>query len=78
MWPKIGKLPLTFVDPEDYDKIEQGDELETADIRQGLSQGKRIRVINITKNETYETEHILSDRQIEMVLEGSLIWMNKP
>ena len=67
-------LPLTFVDPADYDKIDQEDELETAGIRKALSQGeRRIRITNNTKNETYETEHTLSRRQIEMILEGSLI-----
>jgi aconitate hydratase len=69
----FGILPLTFVDPVDYDKTEQEDELETVDIRRALSQGKRIRITNKTKNETYETEHALSERQLEMVLEGSLI-----
>jgi aconitate hydratase len=69
----FGILPVTFVDPADYDHIEQGDELETVDIHQVLSRGKRIRIASKTKNETYETEHALSDRQIEMVLEGSLI-----
>lgn len=69
----FGILPLTFADPVDYDKIEQEDELETVDIRRVLSQGKRIRITNKTKNENYETEHALSERQLEMVLEGSLI-----
>lgn len=69
----FGILPLTFVNPGDYDRIEQEDELETVDIRRVLSQDNRIRITNKTKNETYETEHILSERQIEMVLEGSLI-----
>ncbi len=69
----FGILPVTFVDPADYDHIEQGDELETVDIHQVLSRGKRILITSKTKNETYETEHALSDRQIEMVLEGSLI-----
>jgi aconitate hydratase len=69
----FGILPVTFVDPADYDHIEQGDELETVNIHQVLSRGKRILITSKTKNETYETEHALSDRQIEMVLEGSLI-----
>jgi aconitate hydratase len=69
----FGILPLTFVDPADYNKIDQEDELEAVDIRRVLRQVKRIRITNKTKNETYETEHALSERQIEMVLEGSLI-----
>jgi aconitate hydratase len=70
----FGILPLTFVDPADYDNIDQEDELETAGIRRLLSEGgQRIRITNKTKDETYETEHTLSKRQIEMILEGSLI-----
>ena len=33
----------------------------------------QVRVINLTKNETYETEHPMTPRQVEMVLAGSLI-----
>ncbi len=29
--------------------------------------------IDYIKNETYDTQHTLSERQIEMILEGSLI-----
>jgi aconitate hydratase len=69
----FGILPLTFINPADYDNIEQEDELEAVDIRRVLSQGNQIRIANKTKNETYETEHALSERQLEMVMEGSLI-----
>ena len=69
----FGILPLTFINPADYDKIEQEDELEAVDIRRILSQGNLIRISNKTKNEIYETEHALSERQLEMVMEGSLI-----
>jgi aconitate hydratase len=69
----FGMLPLTFVDSADYDHIEQGDELEIIDVRRILCQGNRIQVTNKTKNETYDTQHTLSERQIEMILEGSLI-----
>jgi aconitate hydratase len=69
----FGMLPLTFVDSADYDNIEQGDELEIVDVRQILRQGNRIQVTNKTKNETYDTQHTLSERQIEMIIEGSLI-----
>jgi aconitate hydratase len=69
----FGMLPLTFMDSADYDRIDQGDEIEIADVRNILSQGKRISVSNKTKNQTYHTRHALTDRQIEMILEGSLI-----
>jgi aconitate hydratase len=69
----FGMLPLTFVQPQDYDQIEQGDELEIKDVRRVLPGAKRISVVNKTKNTTFDTQHSLSDRQIEMVMEGSLI-----
>jgi aconitate hydratase len=68
-------LPLTFVNPADYDNIEQGDDLEIMAARRILRQGNRIQVTNKDKNETYDTQHTLSNRQIEMILEGSLINM---
>jgi aconitate hydratase len=69
----FGMLPLTFVNAADYERIEQGDALEITDIRRILRRGNRITVTNKTKNETYHTQHALSERQIEMILEGSLI-----
>jgi aconitate hydratase len=57
----------------DYDAIGQGDELEIPDVRQYLNQGNLIQVANKTTKETYDTQHTLSKRQIEMILEGSLI-----
>ena len=69
----FGMLPLTFVHPQDYDQIQQGNELEIKDVRRALPGTKRISVVNKTKNTTFDTQHSLSDRQIEMVLEGSLI-----
>jgi aconitate hydratase len=38
-----------------------------------LQDGKTVKVVNITKGETYETEHSLSERQMKMILAGSLI-----
>jgi aconitate hydratase len=69
----FGMLPLTFANSADYNRIEQGDVLEIADVHHILSRGKPISITNKTKRETYQTQHTLSDRQIEMILEGSLI-----
>jgi aconitate hydratase len=66
-------LPLTFRDPGDYDRIEQDHQLVIADIRNTLQQGDRLQVRNKTRDEEYELEHALSGRQVEVVLEGSLI-----
>ena len=69
----FGILPLTFVDPDDWGKINQGDVLSIPDVRNAIRNGNRVRVVNLTKNETYDTEHPMTPRQVEMVLAGSLI-----
>ena len=69
----FGILPLTFVDPEDWEKIGQGDVLSIPDVRNAIRKANRVSVINLIKNETYETEHPLTLRQVQMVLAGSLI-----
>jgi aconitate hydratase len=69
----FGIMPLTFIQPEDYLKIDQGDILKIDDARNAVKNGKKMRVSNLSKLHTYEMEHNMSPRQIEMVLEGSLI-----
>ena len=69
----FGILPLTFVNPADWEKIAQGDVLSIPDVRNAIRKGSRVSVINLTKNETYKAEHSMTPRQVEMVLAGSLI-----
>jgi aconitate hydratase len=69
----FGILPLTFVDPLGWEKINQDDILFLSDLRETIGRGNQVKVINKTKGETYITEHAMTDRQIEMVLAGSLI-----
>jgi aconitate hydratase len=69
----FGILPLIFVNPEDWDWIAQGDKLSIPDVRQAIRRGTKVRVVNLTRNETYETEHPLSPDAVEMVLAGGLI-----
>lgn len=69
----FGILPLTFVDRNDYGKIDEGDILLIPDIRHALKEGKEVRLENKTKRETYKTHHSLSPRQIEIVLAGGII-----
>ena len=69
----FGILPLTFVDPADWEKIHQNDVLVLSGLREAIRRGSQVKVINKTKEETYITEHAMTDRQIEMVLAGSLI-----
>jgi len=69
----FGILPLHFIDPEDYDKIAQGDELQLENIREAVKKGENILVNNLTQNMTIEAEHQLSERQIQVILGGGII-----
>lgn len=69
----FGILPLIFDNPDDFDKIDQEDILALPNIRQALSDGQPITVTNQTNDESYPVSHALSDRQVDMILAGSLI-----
>jgi aconitate hydratase len=66
-------LPLTFTDPADYDRIAAGDDLAIAGVRDQIQAGSIVTVQNRTRGEAYDLRHQLSDRQVEIVLTGSLI-----
>ena len=69
----FGILPLTFDNPDDYESIDQEDELALEDVHKALEKGNRIEVKNTTKDETYTLVHNMSERQVKMVLKGSLL-----
>ena len=68
-----GILPLNFVNPEDYDKISQGDELSLENIRTAIASSSPAVLKNITTNETYELKYDLSERQKDIILAGGLL-----
>lgn len=71
-----GIVPLTFENPDDYDKINQNDDLSLNDIFSGLESGKII-----LKNETSNTEIPLvcnfTERQKEILKDGGLLQFTK-
>jgi aconitate hydratase len=69
----FGILPLTFVDPDDWKKVEADDVLKIADLLEALKSDSRVKVVNLTRDETYTTEHSMSDREVEMVLAGGMV-----
>lgn len=74
----FGILPLIFANPDDWNKIAQGDTLSIPDVRNAIRRGNSVKVINLTKNESYETEHRMTQYQVDMVLAGSLInWVKR-
>ncbi|MGH8624866.1 MAG: aconitate hydratase [Gammaproteobacteria bacterium] len=66
-------LPLTFVDPDDYDTIDEGDVLFLPDLREAIRRCGSIEVHNEAKGKRYQLEHGLSERAIQIILGGSLI-----
>ena len=74
----FGVLALEFADAADHDRIQQGDVLVLAGIREALVAGTEIRVRNETRDEVYSVRNGLSTRQVNMLLVGGLIpWMRE-
>ena len=69
----FGILPLTFVDPADYDNVRPEDELEIADIRNRLQESPTLLVNNKTKGTQFEVRHDLTPRQVEIILAGGML-----
>lgn len=69
-----GILPFTFANEADYDRIDQMDQLELADIRSAMENNTPVVLKNLTKNEEYplDASH-LSARQRAMLLCGGLL-----
>jgi aconitate hydratase len=69
----FGILPLTFIDPGDYESLQQGDELVIPDARTALSDGRLLAIHNRTQEQAYTVSHHLSPRQIKILLAGGLL-----
>lgn len=69
----FGIAPLIFKDPSDYEKLEQGDELEIENITQSIKEGRDLRVLNKTKGASFDVTYQLSDRQREILLAGGTL-----
>jgi aconitate hydratase len=65
----FGIVPLTFSNPADYDRIDQGDELELH-----IGQlNEDIRLKNRSKDEAYELQHDLGQEEKDIILTGGLL-----
>ncbi|MFQ5948040.1 MAG: aconitate hydratase, partial [Acidimicrobiia bacterium] len=74
----FGVVPLTFVDADDYDRVEQGDALVLDGLREAVPAGRPLTVQNVTKGTTFQAGHDLSGRQVEVLLAGGLFnWMRE-
>ncbi|MEG1834863.1 MAG: aconitate hydratase [Oscillospiraceae bacterium] len=68
-----GILPLTFTNASDYDKVSQGDELSLIDIKNSILNELPAKLFNKTKNEEYELNYDLSQRQKDIIVSGGLL-----
>jgi aconitate hydratase len=69
----FGVLPLRFRDPDDWERIEAGDQLRLEGLRDALPRGRALEVRNETRGADLGVEHACSPRQVEVLLAGGLI-----
>ena len=69
----FGIIPLEFANAEEAGKVEQGDVLRLEGLREALRQRRPLSVRNLTKDTTIAVKHSLTERQVEVILAGSLL-----
>jgi aconitate hydratase len=69
----FGVLPLTFKDPDEFSKIEQGDHLRISHLRNTLERNDLLRIENVTQKRIFEVSHGLNSREREILLAGGLL-----
>jgi len=69
----FGVLPLTFKDPSDYDKISMYDELIMTNLRAHLKTKEPLIMKNKTTGKEIALIHAYSERELEALIDGSLI-----
>lgn len=71
-----GIMPLTFENPEDYDRINQGDMLSMSDIFAGMDNGKIV-LEDKTTGESFNLVCSFTDRQKAILKAGGLLQYTK-
>jgi len=69
----FGIISLSFKNMADYDRIEQGDEIEIPDIKKKLQNNEPVILVDKTKNLKIELGYNLSQRQKDILYEGGLL-----
>ena len=69
----FGIPPLTLAHPDDGQKIAPDHVLRVPDARQAIQRGTQIPILNQRTGDTHLAEHGMTDRQVQMLLAGSLI-----
>ncbi|MDO8673327.1 MAG: aconitate hydratase, partial [Dehalococcoidia bacterium] len=66
----FGILPLTFSDPADFDRVDQGDRLVIANLLDSLATANALVVRNDAKGEEFGVKADLSSREVELIKAG--------
>jgi len=74
----FGIVPVTFKDESDYDLVAKGDEIEMANIRQRLEDGKDLVVTIKSRAVSFVVDCSLTERQKEMILAGGALALMGP
>ena len=69
----FGILPLVFVNPQDYKKINKNDKLIINNVINALDNNQQIVVENKTKKNKIKVKYNLSDRQKQILKAGGLL-----
>jgi predicted aconitate hydratase len=69
----FGILPLTFEDPGEFSKIQQGDRLQIAPLRSDLLKEGLLKIGNVTQQRIFEVGHGLNFREKDILLAGGLL-----
>ncbi|MBI2304028.1 MAG: aconitate hydratase [Chloroflexi bacterium] len=69
----FGIVPLIFVQEEDYQWVEQGDEIELENLRSLLPASRHLRARNLSQGRELELQHALFPRQVNIILAGGLL-----
>lgn len=74
----FGILPLTFIDENDYDLLEQGDVLMATNVRENVKKGGTFDLKVKGKDERIAVQLDLSERHIDIILQGGIInWVKE-
>lgn len=68
----FGIIPFTFSNEEDYDTIDELDELTITNLK-SLAEHTPVEVMNITKNKSFQVFHSLTQCDIETILAGGTL-----
>ena len=69
----FGILPLTFTNPNDYDRIEQGDTVNIPSLKTALLKGSDLVSVEINQDKTIQARMELSERDRTILASGGLL-----